>query len=325
MSLRKINYFSETSCLNATTAAIVFIAVYAIMAGFFSHSVALVLEGVLCTIDVLTAFATLYILKLINEPSSDRYQFGYFKLEPLVIVVETSMLVASCFISVLHSIKDLIHHTSFITNYGWGFGYTIFSFILGAFICVYVFACHRKKPTDLLQLEYVNWKFGLYLSLGLLVGFLIAHSLDLSKDPILRKLSSYVDPIMTITIVFFIILEPAKLLIANSSELLDKRPTQNISNQAIFTIVNRYADQLQIDAAAESFKLRKSGRVFFSTLTYNIDSKTTLEKMQALHSLIEQALKDEFKNLNVDIVPIIIDSTTNGTAKPFAPLVNQTA
>lgn len=298
-------FFSERFCLQIVTIASVIFALYAVLAGVFTHSAALILDGVLYTIDFTVLVTTMHILRLIDLPTSEEFPYGYFKLEPLIITLQASMLIISCLFSILHSIKDLFHHTSFIRNYYWGLSYTLFTVLLNIFIYFYISAVNKRRPSDLLESQKIDCRYGLFLALGLFIGFVIANYLELSPKASIRELELYVDPLMTIFIVLVIIREPTLLFLKNFNDLLDRRPSKFISNSKIFPIVHSCAEKLDVPVQIKAFKLRKAGRAFFGLLEYSTSPQMTLAQISQLNAMIIDSLNMEFENLHIYFVPTV--------------------
>lgn len=301
----RIDFFSEKTCLQVVSAVCVVIALFSLLAGIFTHSTALLLDGTLSVLDVIISFITLIIARLLSKPPSKTYQFGYFKLEPLLVAVQAAMMIAVCFLSILHSIKDIYHHTGFIKEYGWGFSYTLFTIILDIIMCVYVYYANKKNPSPILQLEFLGWKYGLFLTMGLFAGFCISYGLEQSSDAFIRGLSVYVDPIMTIGIVSFIIVEPFSLFFENLEDLLDRRPEESKVIKDISKILQESANHLRLDITLQSLKFRKAGRAYFCSVQYSIDINTTMGKMDGFNQVARDAIKSKFPSLYIDLIPEI--------------------
>lgn len=302
----KGNIYSEKCCLQIVLIACVVIAIFSIAAGFFAHSNALLLDGVLSFIDVIISVVTLYILKLVSSEPTEEYPFGHFKIEPFVIIIQASMIVASCFFGVLHSVKGLLHHESYLANYGWGFAYTLFTIGLDGLMCGYIAKVNKTNHSDLLLLELVGWKNGFVFTVGLFFGFLIAYYLSLSSNPSIKSLAIYVDPLMTVVIALMIVKEPYQLFRDNFYDLLDKKPkNMSISNPEVFDIAFLCANELHLNINPEYFKLRKAGRAFFGQLCYGINPDISFEKIAQLNLLISNKLNEKFYKLSLEFKPII--------------------
>ena len=102
---------TNNSCL-------VFIVIFALIAGLLTHSTALLLDGSLALLDVIVSIMTVFVAKLLqNSTSSESYPYGYFKIEPLIVSIQAALIIGACFFSILHTGKDLLHQAVGIRNY----------------------------------------------------------------------------------------------------------------------------------------------------------------------------------------------------------------
>lgn len=297
---------SEKTCFQVITMAYIVIALFSLMAGIFTHSSALLLDGSLCCLDVVLSFITLFIVRLLTKSPTKNYQFGYFKLEPLVVSIQAAMTISLCLLSVFHSLKDIYHHSGAIKQYSWGFYYTVFTIILGALMCGYIFLVNKKKSSPLIELELLNWRYGLLLTTGLFIGFATYYFFDQSTNPFIRSLSGYIDPFMTLGIVAFIVGEPFSLFFENVGDLLDRKPKEPQTTEAISNIFRELEEHFHLKATLQSFKFRKSGRAYFCTLMYTVDEIASIGKLNSLHQMVKNAAKDKFPSLYIDLIPEII-------------------
>ena len=131
--------FNEKACLQVVFIFCLLTAPFALVIGILTHSTALILSGVICTFDAFTSFISLIIFKLITKAPSKTYHFGYSKFEPLLIVIETAIIIGTCMISFIHALKDLYHQSAFIVDHKLGFYYIAFVMISDLLISVYIY------------------------------------------------------------------------------------------------------------------------------------------------------------------------------------------
>lgn len=200
--------FNEKTCLQVVFIFCLITAPFALVIGILTHSTALILSGVICTFDAFTSFISLTVFKLISRSATQTYQFGYAKFEPLLIVIETTIIIVTCMVSFMHALKDIYHQSAFIVNYDLGFYYIIFVLITDVLISFYIYKCINIKSSPLLKIELVGWYYDLLCTLALLIGFIISYVLERSLDTHSQYLATFVDPIMSIFVVLFIITKP---------------------------------------------------------------------------------------------------------------------
>lgn len=115
--LAKLN--NVEACLKTLTFASIFIALYALIAGILTYLTALLLNGTLSVFDVASTLLALLTAKILKNAQFNKiYPYGYFKIEPMLIAMQAVFILAVCSLSLVHSCKDLFHHTAGLKNYG---------------------------------------------------------------------------------------------------------------------------------------------------------------------------------------------------------------
>lgn len=296
--------FSENYCLRIMTVLYIILAVFSVASGILTHSTALVLDGSLSIFDVISILATLAVAKVITSPPSSSYHFGYFKLESLLVSVQAFIMMGTCVISALHAIKDVYHQTSFIKNFGWGFSYIIFSLVISSIVYFYCLFSYKKHPSPLLNLQVINWRYSIFLAIGLFVGFIIAYMLEKSSIAYLNNLAIYVDPLMTCIVIALIMRQLFSLFSENLNDLLDKPPKYHSHiEDAITSIAKKCAYSLNLDIQIKYFKIRRAGRAHFCTLGYTTDHTVSFHEIILLHNSIETTVQKRFTHYYITLMP----------------------
>lgn len=294
--------FNEKTCLQVVFIFCLITAPFALVIGILTHSTALILSGVICTFDAFTSFISLTIFKLISRSATQTYQFGYAKFEPLLIVIETTIIIVTCMVSFMHAIKDIYHQSAFIVNYDLGFYYIIFALITDFLISVYIYKCINIKSSPLLQIELVGWYYDLLCTLALLIGFIISYFLERSLDTHSQYLATLVDPIMSILVVLFIITKPFFLFRENLGDILDRKPDEPFIEDVILKVMEKCAKKLHININIEYIKLRRAGRAYFCLIKYSVGSQVTLQETTLLNENVKEKVEHKLPHFHMELV-----------------------
>lgn len=266
-----------------------------------THSMALILLGVIYIFDAFTSFISLAIFKLISKSPTKTYHFGYSKFEPLLIVVETVVIIATCMISFIHALKELYHHSSFIVNYDLGLYYIIFVLISDLLISYYIHICVKIKSTPLLKIEFVGWYYDLLCTLTLLIGFIISYAIEKSLDAYLQHLSVFVDPIMSIFVILLIITKPFFLFRENLGDILDRKPNEPFIEDLILEIMKQSTEELCMNIDIEYVKLRRAGRAYFCHIKYRVDNQVTLQEITLFNENVKEKVEHKLPHFHMDL------------------------
>ena len=167
---------SEQATLKFSIALTVFLGVLGVASGLTTGSQAIIFDGMFSFVDVLPTIVSLLVVKLIARGSSQRFQFGYWHLEPLVGVLRDSILTVACIYAAIDAVNSLSsggHAVEYDLAAAW-------AAILCAIGLVMTLVLRRKArllQSPMLELDARSWAVSAFLSLALLVGFIFAAAL----------------------------------------------------------------------------------------------------------------------------------------------------
>jgi cation diffusion facilitator family transporter len=301
--LRTDRIFSEAMCLQVVFVFCVLNAPFALFVGIHTHSTSLLLVGVLCAFDAFSSYITLIVFKLLLKAPSQQYPFGYFKFEPLLIVIESTIIIVTCIMSIFHALKDLYHQSSFLTNHSVGFYYLLIVIFIDITICIYIYMCRKKSDSPLLEIEYLGWFYDLLSSCALLGGFVSAYFLMKSSHVELQHLAVFIDPAMSFIIVLVFIVKPFLLFSENVKDILDRKPEESSFEKIIVDITNHCAHELHIKINIIFVKMRRAGRAHFCILKYFVNNNVDFQKITLLNNNIEKEIQDKVPRLYLALIP----------------------
>ena len=98
---------TEQGTLKFSIALTVLLGVLGAASGLATGSQAIIFDGMFSFVDVLPTIVSLLVVKLITRGSSQRFQFGYWHLEPLVGVLRDSILTVACIYAAIDAVNAL--------------------------------------------------------------------------------------------------------------------------------------------------------------------------------------------------------------------------
>jgi predicted Co/Zn/Cd cation transporter (cation efflux family) len=149
------------------------VGVACVAVGLLMQSQAIAFDGFYSLVDVVLTAGALMVSRLLACEGSRRFQFGYWHLEPLVLVFNAAVLAIICTyggFTALHGLLTGGHELAF------GFG-AAWAAIMGAASLGMALYMRRQAVTlgsVLLQLDAKGWFIGGALSVAVLVGFVLA-------------------------------------------------------------------------------------------------------------------------------------------------------
>lgn len=216
---------TESYLLKISTLGTLFFAVLGIAWGWTVKSEMILFDGMYSLGGVILSLLALMGSIYINKKDYEKYPFGKRMIEPLIVIIKSLAIFIMCIYSLTGSIKDLINGGNEV-QYGYALIYALVS-TLGCGIA-YFFLKKKGKAinSSLVNIESSQWLMDTLLSMGVLVGFLIANIIKHTEFIWFNK---YLDPLMVIICSSVFIKMPIKSLGDGLKELLEFKADDSIT------------------------------------------------------------------------------------------------
>jgi predicted Co/Zn/Cd cation transporter (cation efflux family) len=163
----------EQQLLKQSTVLMFAVAIAGIVTGFVSGSQSILFDGFFSLIATFIKVLMLITAQLIAKESNQRFQFGFWHLEPMVLLIEGSFLLLIAIYAFLNGVFGII-------NGGRDIELGLVIVYAGVFTVVefgYYFWIRHKNRTlksTLIQFDNISWLVDAMLSAGLLISFVTA-------------------------------------------------------------------------------------------------------------------------------------------------------
>lgn len=216
---------TESYLLKISTLGTLFFAVLGIAWGWTVKSEMILFDGMYSLGGVILSLLALMGSIYINKKDYEKYPFGKKMIEPLIVIIKSLAIFIMCIYSLTGSIKDLINGGNEV-QYGYALIYALIS-TLGCGIA-YFFLKKKGKAinSSLINIESSQWLMDALLSMGVLVGFLIANII---KHTEFIWFNRYLDPLMVIICSSVFIKMPIKSFGDVLKELLEFKADDSIT------------------------------------------------------------------------------------------------
>ena len=216
---------TESYLLKISTLGTLFFAVLGIAWGWTVKSEMILFDGMYSLGGVILSLLALMGSIYINKKDYEKYPFGKKMIEPLIVIIKSLAIFIMCIYSLTGSIKDLINGGNEV-QYGYALIYALVS-TLGCGIA-YFFLKKKGKAinSSLVNIESSQWLMDTLLSMGVLVGFLIANII---KHTEFIWFNRYLDPLMVIICSSVFIKMPIKSFGDGLKELLEFKADDSIT------------------------------------------------------------------------------------------------
>jgi predicted Co/Zn/Cd cation transporter (cation efflux family) len=196
----------EASLLKLSIAATIVVAGAGVVIGLLSGSMSIVFDGLFSTIDAVVTVVTLIVARLLASEGNHRFQYGYWHLEPLVLALNSSVLVLLCGYAFLNAVLGLVTGGHAL-RFDMGVVYAAVVAIICLFMVFYLRRANQRLESELIALEVQSWLISAVITLALLLAFAGALAI---KGTSLEHLTPYVDPAVLALLAPLVMLAPLR-------------------------------------------------------------------------------------------------------------------
>lgn len=186
------NEHQEQRVLKISIAVTFLLAVAGILFGLLSGSLAIVFDGMFNIVDTVMSVLAFFVTRLLTSQGSRKFQYGYWHVEPMVLVLNGSILILLCAYALVNAIGSMMSGGKEF-NFDWAFVFAILISFLSTSMYVYLRKKNRKINSEFLRLDIQSWLMSALISFSLLVAFGIGALL---KGGAYDSLTPYIDPLI---------------------------------------------------------------------------------------------------------------------------------
>ncbi|WP_238481198.1 cation diffusion facilitator family transporter [Dyella telluris] len=153
------------------------VGVACVTVGLVMRSQAIAFDGFYSLVDVVLTAGALAVSHLVSSEGSRRFQFGYWHLEPLVLLFNATVLTIICSYggySALHGLMTGGHELAF----GFGAAWAAIMGVASLGMALYMRRQSAALGSVLLQLDAKGWFIGGAISLAVLAGFVLGSIIE---------------------------------------------------------------------------------------------------------------------------------------------------
>ncbi|QUD89834.1 cation diffusion facilitator family transporter [Phenylobacterium montanum] len=223
--------------------------------GLLARSKALCLDGFYGLVDTIITGLSIAALRLIERGEDQRFQFGYWHLEPMLATANAAALTSVCLYAVADGLAGLLNPAP-TANFGLSAIYAGASTLVGLAMQFYMRGSNRALRSQLLRVDAQSWLVGALLTLGLFVSFGLSWLVSSFGRP---GWLAYIDPLVLIAAGLALLPTPLSTLRRSGVEFLGIAPAD--LDQQVRAIVAEVARRH--DFARANTHVSRAGRLQF--------------------------------------------------------------
>lgn len=210
----------EQQILRRSIFCTVIIAVMGIGFGILCGSMSIIFDGMFSALDAGMCSLSLLVSRLLGQPNSRRFQYGFWHVEPLVLAFNGSLLAFLCLYAFVNAIKGITEGGREL-ELGWAIAYALAVSIFCFTIFLKQHRLNKQVKSELIALDTKSWLMSACISSALLVAFLLSWSLE---GTAYEHLIVYTDPAVLALLTLVLIPVPIKTVISAVREVLQMTP-----------------------------------------------------------------------------------------------------
>jgi cation diffusion facilitator family transporter len=207
--------------------------------GILSGSSMIVFDGLYSFVSIGLSVLALLGLRFSRRGADERFPWGRDAAEPLVVVIKAATLGALCAYAAVGGISDIVNGGREIAV-GSAVVYAVVA-TLGGLVVGLVLRRAGREGSSLVRAEAAEWLGDTLLSVGVLIGFVLAYVLVATGR---TEVAAYVDPVMVTLVSLAFLWVPIKLIISSLREILSMAPEADVLDQlreCVAAVEERYA------------------------------------------------------------------------------------
>ncbi|MCW2479892.1 cation diffusion facilitator family transporter [Candidatus Symbiopectobacterium sp. NZEC135] len=210
----------EQKVLKRSILCTFFIASAGIIVGLICGSISIIFDGMFSILDAGMCSLSLLVSRLLGQPHSRRFQFGFWHVEPMVLAFNGCLLVILCLYAFVNAIKGIIDGGREL-ELGWAIAYAI---TISTFCFALYFTQRRlnkKIKSELIALDTKSWLMSACISSALLFAFILSWLMEGTRY---EYLNVYTDPFALAVLTLLLIPVPVKTILSAVREILQMTP-----------------------------------------------------------------------------------------------------
>lgn len=268
-------------------------AIIGIVTGLLAKSQMIIFDGLYSLVSVGLSMLSLLAMKFMSKNDYKKYPFGKDIVDPLVVIVEYSVILITIFGSVIGAIKALFTGGRAV-NLDVALWYSIISTVLCFFMYFQFKNKSKKLSSGILIAESSQWLFDAIASAGVLVTFVSVYIFKYLG--IFDLFLPYIDPIMVIVLGVGFARLPIISIGTALKEVLDRAPEGELA-QELQNMINQIEKKYRFK---ESFlRVSKARETLWVEVDFVVDKNSKIATIQE-QDLVREEISKKIHHLGYD-------------------------
>jgi cation diffusion facilitator family transporter len=253
-----------------------------LLAGILSNSLAVLAEAAHSALDLASAAAGFYAIRVSIRPADSEHHYGHGKADTLGGLFAALLLLVTCGWIMYEGIGRLLLGSVVLDITLLTFVVIVISVAVDAERTIVFRRIGKKTKSPTIQGESLHFASDITSSSAVLAGlFLITLGYQV------------IDAFLAMGIALYFAYTSVHLIVVRTGDLLDRAPT------GLRAAIQEIADSVKGVESSGNIRVRRSGSHLFVDMTVNVDQRIPLVASHTIASKVENAVKRKFKEADV--------------------------
>ncbi|MFC0336978.1 cation diffusion facilitator family transporter [Kushneria avicenniae] len=206
----------EQQTLIRSIVATLCVSLLGIVFGLLSGSESILFDGMFSAIDSVMSALSLLVARLAVREASDRFQHGFWHLEPLVAALNGAILTLLCLYAFLNAVQGILKGGHALA-FGPALGYAL----LVAAICLGMYRMERRVNARIdsvfIRIDAQSWLMAGLITLALIVAFALSLIIERTTWAVYTP---YVDVVLLAVLTLCLLPVPIAIVVRAMKEIL---------------------------------------------------------------------------------------------------------
>ena len=262
------------------------LAILKLITGILTGSLAVLTSAIDSLLDILMSGINLMAIHHAEQPADERHPYGHGKFESLATIFQALVIaVSGCWI-IYEAVQRMIE-ASPIKQTGIGIIVMSISTVASFMISRHLRRVAKETDSSALKADSLHFSMDVYTNLALLIGLILISRFNLP----------WLDPVMSLMVAIYILIESLRLLRQAMRDILDEQLPEAVRHE-IESLINDHKHEL---FGYHNLRTRRAGSQKLIDFHLTVCKHLSVEEAHDITDYIEKKIGDEIIGTDVTI------------------------
>ena len=262
------------------------LAILKLITGILTGSLAVLTSAIDSLLDILMSGINLMAIHHAEQPADEQHPYGHGKFESLATIFQALVIaVSGCWI-IYEAVQRMIE-ASPIKQTGIGIIVMSISTVASIMISRHLLRVAKETDSSALEADSLHFSMDVYTNLALLIGLALISRFNLP----------WLDPVMSLMVAIYILIESLRLLRQAMRDILDEQLPEAVRHE-IESLINDHKHEL---FGYHNLRTRRAGSQKLIDFHLTVCKHLSVEEAHDITDYIEKKIGDEIIGTDVTI------------------------